>query len=50
MTEKRPYRQELSKEEALEVIKEEAGKKWNESLVKEFIHLIGKHENSIKLG
>ena len=50
MTEKRPYRQELSKEEALEVIKEEAGKKWNESLVKEFIHLISKHENSIKLG
>ncbi len=49
MTEKRAYREQLSKEEALEIIKADAGKKWNESLVKEFIHLIGKHENSIKL-
>ena len=50
MTEKRAYREEMSKEEALEIIKADSGKKWNESLVKEFIHLIGKHENSIKLG
>lgn len=50
MIEKRSYREELSKEKALEIIKEEAGKKWNEALVKEFIHLVSKHENSINLG
>ncbi len=49
MTEKRAYREEMSKDEALEIIKADSGKKWNEALVKEFIHLISKHENSINL-
>jgi|GEM_PF-363503 len=39
LTEKRIYREKLSSKEALEVIKQDAGKKWNEALVNEFIAL-----------
>ena len=39
LTEQRPYRAKLSQEEALDVIKQDAGKKWNTALVQEFITL-----------
>ena len=40
LTEHRPYRAKLSGRDALEIIKTDTGKKWNENLVKEFISLI----------
>lgn len=40
LTEHRPYRAKLSGQDALEIIKADMGKKWNENLVKEFISLI----------
>ena len=40
LTEPRPYRAELTPKQALEVIKQDAGKKWNNALVQEFISLI----------
>lgn len=40
LTEPRPYRAELTPKQALEVIKQDAGKKWNTALVQEFISLI----------
>ncbi len=40
LIEPRPYRAKLSSREALEIIKSDAGKKWNNTLVKEFISLI----------
>lgn len=40
LTETRPYRAKMSEEDALKVIKQEAGKKWNSELVKEFIAII----------
>ncbi len=40
LTEQRPYRAKLSGQDALEIIKADTGKKWNENLVKEFISLI----------
>lgn len=40
MIEPRTYRDALSPKEALEVIKNDANKKWNPSLVKEFVSLI----------
>lgn len=40
LTETRPYRAKMSEEDALKVIKQEAGKKWNTELVKEFIAII----------
>ena len=40
LIEARPYRKKLSGKDALEIIKSDAGKKWNENLVKEFISLI----------
>lgn len=40
LTEHRPYRAKLSGRDALEIIKADTGKKWNENLVKEFISLI----------
>ena len=39
LTENRPYRNKLSPEEAIEIIKKDAGKKWNNTLVQEFITL-----------
>ena len=39
LTENRPYRNKLSPEEAVEIIKKDAGKKWNNTLVQEFITL-----------
>lgn len=40
LTETRPYRAKLSPKEALQVIKQDADKKWNAELVKEFIAII----------
>ena len=40
LIEPRPYRSKLSGKDALEIIKADAGKKWNDTLVKEFISLI----------
>lgn len=40
LTEQRPYRGKLSGKDALEIIKADMGKKWNDNLVKEFISLI----------
>ena len=41
LTEPRPYRDKLSWQDALEVIKKDSGKKWNAALVNEFMALIG---------
>ncbi|MBQ8459986.1 diguanylate cyclase [bacterium] len=40
LIEHRPYRTKLSSVDALNIIKADTGKKWNEALVKEFISLI----------
>ena len=40
LIEQRPYRAKLSSKDALEIIKADAGKKWNKNLVNEFISLI----------
>lgn len=40
LTEQRTYRSELSPREALEIIKQDSGKKWNAALVQEFVTLI----------
>lgn len=40
LTEQRTYRSELSPQEALEIIKQDSGKKWNAALVQEFVALI----------
>lgn len=40
LLEKRPYREALSKDEALKVIEEEADKKWSGRLAKEFIAIV----------
>lgn len=40
LTEPRSYRNALSPLEAIEIIKKDANKKWNESLVKEFVALV----------
>ena len=40
LTEPRTYRAELTPKQAVEVIKQDAGKKWNSALVQEFISLI----------
>ncbi len=40
LTEPRPYRDKLSWQDALEVIKKDSGKKWNAALVNEFMALI----------
>lgn len=40
LTEQRPYRGKLSTKDALEIVKADSGKKWNNNLVKEFISLI----------
>ena len=42
----RPYRVARSKDEALEIIRLESGKKWNEKLVDEFIGLMNEHKQS----
>lgn len=39
LTENRPYRTKLSPQEALKEIEKDAGKKWDEELVKEFVTL-----------
>lgn len=40
LTEPRTYRAELTPKQALEIIKQDAGKKWNTALVQEFVSLI----------
>lgn len=40
LIEPRPYRSKLSSRDALEIIRADGGKKWKDSLVKEFISLI----------
>lgn len=40
LIEQRPYRAKLSGKDALEIIKSDSGKKWNDTLVKEFISLL----------
>lgn len=40
LIEQRPYRSKMSNRDALEIIKSDAGKKWNKALVNEFISLI----------
>ena len=40
LTEQRPYRNAMSKEEALDVIRDDIGKKWSKNLVNEFVSLI----------
>lgn len=40
LTEQRTYRPKLSPREALDVIKQDSGKKWNAALVQEFVTLI----------
>ena len=40
LTEPRTYRAELTPKQAVELIKQDAGKKWNSALVQEFISLI----------
>lgn len=46
LTQNRPYRIARSKEEAVEIIKLESGKKWNEKLVEEFTGLMNEHKQS----
>lgn len=40
LTETRTYRAELTPKQAVEIIKQDAGKKWNSALVQEFVNLI----------
>ena len=40
MTQDRPYRQAYTVDEVMEIIKEQAGKRWNEKLVEDFIYII----------
>ena len=42
LTESRSYRNAISPQEALEVIKKDSNKKWNPALVKEFVALVEK--------
>lgn len=44
LTQNRPYRVARSQNEALEIIKLETGKKWNEKLVDEFVRLMNEHK------
>jgi len=45
LTEQRPYRPKLSPKEAIDIIKKDAGKKWNQALVQEFVSLIDQDLN-----
>ena len=40
LTEHRPYRAKLTPQDALNIIKNDSGKKWNKALVQEFVTLI----------
>lgn len=46
LTQSRPYRIAHSKEEAVEIIKLESGKKWNEKLIDEFVGLMNERKQS----
>ena len=45
MTQKRAYRPALSSNDALEAIKKDSGKKWNEKLVQEFVTIINSEQH-----
>lgn len=45
LTESRPYRLKMTEKEALEIIKQDSGKKWNKELVSEFVAIVS---NEIK--
>lgn len=45
LTQSRPYRVAHSKSEAVEIIKLESGKKWNEKLVEQFVDLINESKS-----
>ncbi len=45
LTEQRPYRDKMDPAAALEIIKQDSGKKWNAALVNEFVALV---ENELK--
>lgn len=47
LTQSRPYRVARSQDEAVEIIKLETGKKWNEKLVDEFVRLMDEHKQPI---
>lgn len=40
LTEQRPYRAKLSSQDALKIIQSDSGKKWNDTLVEEFLSLV----------
>ena len=40
MTQDRPYRNAYNVDEIIEIIKSEAGSRWNEKLVEDFIHVV----------
>lgn len=46
LTQSRPYRVARSKDEAVEIIKLESGKKWNEKLVEQFVDLLNESKKS----
>lgn len=48
LTQSRPYRVARSKDEALEIIKLESGKKWNEKLVEQFVDLINESKQQTR--
>jgi diguanylate cyclase (GGDEF)-like protein len=48
MTSERPYRKSLTKEEALKVLQEGAGKEWDPRLVKIFVSIIQKESTKTK--
>lgn len=47
LTEQRPYRNKLSVDEAIEIIRKDEGKKWTKTLAEEFINLVKRDFNSL---
>lgn len=48
LTQSRPYRVARTKDEALEIIKLESGKKWNEKLVEQFVDMINESKQQTR--
>ena len=46
LTQSRPYRVARTKDEAIEIIRLEAGKKWSEKLVEEFVGLLNEPKHN----
>ena len=44
LLEKRPYREAMSKEEALNIIEQEINQKWSQKLAQEFIGIVKNEE------